>query len=205
MLLHYPDAKSNLSQLFFLDPEWLCSLMAQIITVTEVNPLIDKQGVRQHYCTWGNCFFNVFNHSGTSIDSTCRNTSVRHTSYDKAYCIHVQDTRNRFFPSSLPPQLLQVRSLPHLLKEPKFPSEFMPEYVRLLERFEVVLSQTPHTLLIPSRLAKKKPSSLALPPASAGGETDDIICCCCCCCCCCVPPGSKNIIIHNGDLLFQRV
>ena len=37
--------KSKLSQLFFLDPEWLCCLMAQIVTITEVNPLIDKQGV----------------------------------------------------------------------------------------------------------------------------------------------------------------
>ena len=37
--------KSELSQLFFLDPEWLCCLMAQIVTITEVNPLIDKQGV----------------------------------------------------------------------------------------------------------------------------------------------------------------
>ena len=45
VLLHYPDAKSKLSQLFFLDPEWLCCLMAQIVTITEVNPLIDKQGV----------------------------------------------------------------------------------------------------------------------------------------------------------------
>lgn len=45
VLLHYPDVKSKLSKLFFLEPEWLCSLMAQIITVPEVNPLIDKQGV----------------------------------------------------------------------------------------------------------------------------------------------------------------
>ena len=45
VLLHYTDVKSKLSRLFFLDPEWLCSLMAQIITVTEVNPLVDKQGV----------------------------------------------------------------------------------------------------------------------------------------------------------------
>ena len=45
VLLHYPDMKSKLSQLFFLDPEWLCCLMAQIVTVTEVNPLIDEQGV----------------------------------------------------------------------------------------------------------------------------------------------------------------
>lgn len=45
VLLHYPDVKSKLSKLFFLEPEWLCSLLAQIITVAEVNPLIDKQGV----------------------------------------------------------------------------------------------------------------------------------------------------------------
>jgi hypothetical protein len=87
--------------------------MAQIVTVTEVNPLIDKQG------------------------------------------------------------LLQVHSLSHLLKEPKFPSEFLPEYIRLLERFEVVLSQTSHTLLIPSPLPKRKPPSVLLPPASPGSQ---IIC-----------------------------
>ena len=67
-------------------------------------------------------------------------------------------------------QLLQVRHLSHLLKEPKFPSQFMPEYIRLLERFEVVLSQTPHTLLIPSHLPRKKPLSVIPPPASPGCE-----------------------------------
>lgn len=60
--------------------------------------------------------------------------------------------------------------IPHLLKEPKFPSQFIPEYIRLLERFEVVLSQTPQTLLIPSRLPRAKPSSVTLPPASPGCE-----------------------------------
>ena len=72
------------------------------------------------------------------------------------------------FPSS---QLLQVRSLSHLLKEPKFPAVYMREYIQLLERFEVVLSQTAQTLLIPSRLPKSKPPSVLLPPASPGCET----------------------------------
>lgn len=31
-------------------------------------------------------------------------------------------------------QLLKVKSILHLLKEPKFPSEFIIEYIRLLER-----------------------------------------------------------------------
>ena len=72
-------------------------------------------------------------------------------------------------------QLLQVRSLSHLLKEPKFPAEFMPEYICLLERFEVVLSQTSQTLLIPSRLPRKKPSSIILPPASPGCELTSLL------------------------------
>ena len=31
-------------------------------------------------------------------------------------------------------QLLKVKNVLHLLKEPKFPSEFTIEYIRLLER-----------------------------------------------------------------------
>ena len=80
-------------------------------------------------------------------------------------------------------QLLQVHSLSHLLKEPKFPSEFLPEYIRLLERFEVVLSQTSHTLLIPSRLPKRKPPSILLPPASPRCEMMMSLLSCFCCCC----------------------
>lgn len=139
VLLHYPDVKSKLSKLFFLEPEWLCSLMAQIITVPEVNPLIDKQGVSpllllSKFAQPIFCLFDEY------ILLVCS------------------------------PQLLQVSHIPHLLKEPKFPSQFIPEYIRLLERFEVVLSQTPQTLLIPSRLPRVKPSSVTLPPASPGCE-----------------------------------
>ena len=35
----------------------------------------------------------------------------------------------------------------------------------------MILSQTPHTLLIPSRLSKQKPPSVVLPPASPGCES----------------------------------
>ena len=91
-------------------------------------------------------------------------------------------TEDLVFPHSTP-QLLQVRSLSHLLKEPKFPSEFETEYIRLLERFEVVLLQTSQTLLIPARLSRKKPASILLPPASAGCKMmmsfvvgNDVIC-----------------------------
>ena len=45
VLLHYDDLQSKLSELYFLDPEWLCTLMAHIITVPEINSFISPEGV----------------------------------------------------------------------------------------------------------------------------------------------------------------
>jgi len=44
-----------LSELYFLDPEWLCALMAHIITVREMNPFISPEGVsgRARECSGG--------------------------------------------------------------------------------------------------------------------------------------------------------
>lgn len=44
MLLHYNDVQTKLSDLYFLDPEWLCMLMGQIITIKQVNAFT-KDGV----------------------------------------------------------------------------------------------------------------------------------------------------------------
>ena len=137
--------------------------MAQIVTVTEVNPLIDKQGVSST-ALWKSLFIPT---PPLSL-SLCFYLSY-------LLCLLCAT-------SSI--QLLQVHSLSHLLKEPKFPSEFLPEYIRLLERFEVVLSQTSHTLLIPSRLPKRKSPSVLLPPASPGCEMMMSLLSCCFCCCC---------------------
>jgi len=46
VLLHFNDLQTKLSELYFLDPEWLCSLMAQIITLKQIS-FIDERGVRQ--------------------------------------------------------------------------------------------------------------------------------------------------------------
>lgn len=35
ILLHYKD--SSLSELYFLDPQWLCDMLAHVITIKEVN------------------------------------------------------------------------------------------------------------------------------------------------------------------------
>ena len=45
VLLHYNDVQTKLSDLYFLDPEWLCMLMGQIITVKQINAFISKDGV----------------------------------------------------------------------------------------------------------------------------------------------------------------
>ena len=44
VLLHYDDATHHLNKLYFINPQWLCRMMAQIITVKEINPFI-KNGI----------------------------------------------------------------------------------------------------------------------------------------------------------------
>lgn len=43
-LLHYDDRRHNLHELYFVDPRWLCDMMATIVTVKERNSFI-KQGI----------------------------------------------------------------------------------------------------------------------------------------------------------------
>ena len=44
ILLHYEDTALQLKDLYFIDPGWLCRMMAQVITVRQINPFI-KNGV----------------------------------------------------------------------------------------------------------------------------------------------------------------
>eukprot|EP00117_Sycon_ciliatum_P004998 scpid2454/ scgid4326/ Leucine-rich repeat serine/threonine-protein kinase 2 len=100
VLLHYDDAQSHLSDLYFLDPEWLCSMMAKIVTHKEVNGFL-RDGIMER----------------SQVD--------------------------------------------HLFGEERkrLPTKFIPQYLRLLERFEIVLSHEkdgkPY-LLIPSLLPTKR-------------------------------------------------
>lgn len=36
VLLHYDDA--TLKDLYFLDPQWLCDVLAHVVTIREINP-----------------------------------------------------------------------------------------------------------------------------------------------------------------------
>jgi len=43
--MHFSDANGFTNNLYFIDPEWLCQMMARVVTIREVNPYIDEQGV----------------------------------------------------------------------------------------------------------------------------------------------------------------
>ena len=39
-LLHYDDRSHNLHELYFIDPRWLCDMMAKVVTVKERSPFV---------------------------------------------------------------------------------------------------------------------------------------------------------------------
>ena len=41
-LLHYDDRSHNLNELYFVDPRWLCDMMAKVVTIKEKNPFLRK-------------------------------------------------------------------------------------------------------------------------------------------------------------------
>ncbi|XP_077982302.1 leucine-rich repeat serine/threonine-protein kinase 2-like [Glandiceps talaboti] len=45
VMLHYEDPVLHLRDLYFINPGWLCRMMARIVTVREINPFIDKNGI----------------------------------------------------------------------------------------------------------------------------------------------------------------
>ena len=57
ILLHYDDI--NLQNVYFLDPQWLCDVLANVVTIREINSLA-KCG--RYWCTpiciWQSFFFN---------------------------------------------------------------------------------------------------------------------------------------------------
>jgi len=47
-LLHYEDPL--LSDFYFVDPQWLCDMLAHIITVREINPFVREGQLHVHVC-----------------------------------------------------------------------------------------------------------------------------------------------------------
>ena len=51
MLLHYEDPL--LSNLYFMDPQWLCDMLARIVTVRDsINPLVSDGRLLIHWLLW---------------------------------------------------------------------------------------------------------------------------------------------------------
>ena len=46
MLLHYDETTLQMRDFYFINPGWLCRMMAQVVTVPEINPFISRDGVR---------------------------------------------------------------------------------------------------------------------------------------------------------------
>ncbi len=44
-LLHFDDPLLKLEDCYFIDPEWLSQMVAQVFTVGNINPFVDDQGV----------------------------------------------------------------------------------------------------------------------------------------------------------------
>ncbi|XP_070559117.1 leucine-rich repeat serine/threonine-protein kinase 2-like isoform X2 [Ptychodera flava] len=97
VVLHYDDPALQLKDLYFVDPEWLCRMMAQIVTVREINPFIDNKGV------------------------------------------------------------MKKSDLRVLFNGCDFPAKFIPQYTRLLQKFEIALPKSDDELLIPCKMPTQKP------------------------------------------------
>ncbi|XP_066448013.1 leucine-rich repeat serine/threonine-protein kinase 2 isoform X2 [Eleutherodactylus coqui] len=98
VLLHFEDPALQLRDLYFVDPEWLCKIMAQILTV--------------------------------KVDGCQR--------YPKGIinCVDVEK---------------------FLFKKKKFPKNYISQYFKLLEKFQIALPLGEEQLLIPSSLSDHRP------------------------------------------------
>lgn len=98
VLLHFEDPALQLRDLYFVDPEWLCKIMAQILTV--------------------------------KVEGCQR--------YPKGI-IHRSDVQKFLF------------------KKKKFPENYISQYFKLLEKFQIALPISEEQLLIPSSLSDHRP------------------------------------------------
>ncbi|KAL3853636.1 hypothetical protein ACJMK2_017166 [Sinanodonta woodiana] len=108
VLLHYEDTALQLRDFYFLDPGWLCRMMAQVITVHQINPFI-------------------------SPDGTMKKDDIKLLFKGKG----VNNQKDGQY---------------------TFPPEMVPQYLKLLEKFEIALPHADKELLIPCRLPKERPT-----------------------------------------------
>ncbi|XP_075713367.1 leucine-rich repeat serine/threonine-protein kinase 2 [Rhinoderma darwinii] len=98
VLLHFEDPALQLRDLYFVDPEWLCKIMAQILTVKVEGCQRYPKGI--------------------------------------IHCVDVEK---------------------FLFKKKKFPKNYILQYFKLLEKFQIALPLGEEQLLIPSSLSDHRP------------------------------------------------
>nr|KAG5687425.1 hypothetical protein BaRGS_019824 [Batillaria attramentaria] len=105
VLLHYDETTLQMRDFYFINPGWLCRMMAQVVTVPEINPFINRDGVMKR---------------------------------NSAYMLFTGKT---------------IPGGPNFI----FPPSLIPQYLHLLEKFEIALPRNDDELLIPCRLPIMKP------------------------------------------------
>lgn len=50
-MLHFEDPLLN--DFYFVDPQWLCDMLAHIVTVREINPFVKDGGYIYECISWG--------------------------------------------------------------------------------------------------------------------------------------------------------
>ncbi|XP_046393381.1 leucine-rich repeat serine/threonine-protein kinase 1 [Ischnura elegans] len=101
VLLHYDDA--TLKDLYFLDPQWLCDMLAHVVTIREINPFA-RTGVMKL-----DDLKHVFKSSSPSLCANARGYIV--SLLNKFEVALTWDSRTLLIPSLLPSEE-QIRS-PH--------------------------------------------------------------------------------------------
>ena len=98
-LLHYDERSHNLNELYFVDPRWLCDMMAKVVTIREMNPFL-REG------------------------------------------------------------FLQIKDIPFLFRDKRFPLDRYEQYLALLDRFEIALPLDNKRVLVPSMLPASCPKEV---------------------------------------------
>ncbi|XP_071486222.1 leucine-rich repeat serine/threonine-protein kinase 2-like [Diadema antillarum] len=97
VLLHYDDPSQQLTNIYFIEPQWLCKIMARVITVREINPFVSETGI------------------------------------------------------------MKVKNIHMLFSGGDVPQQLIPQYLKLLERFEVSLPVSDDEILLPCKVPVHRP------------------------------------------------
>nr|CAD7202602.1 unnamed protein product [Timema douglasi] len=132
VLLHYDDA--TLKDLYFLDPQWLCDMLAHVVTIREINPFA-RTGVMK---------LDDLKHVLLTKNRVCS-------------CRCDEAGRSESSLINNEPGVMKLDDLKHVFKSSKIgPIDTRGYIVNLLNKFEVALTWDSRTLLIPSLLPSEE-------------------------------------------------